>query len=189
MSDLTVVSDAAAGEELIYTTVRVSKLLGVNEKTLRRYCSLMQNHHYEFHKNKSGHRLFYKKDIEMIKRIIDLKNSGALTLEQSVRTVLGLDAEAGNGKSERESTLSKFNYNELLEEFTTFKNEQLEFNKLLIEQLQRQETYIRDSMEGRDNKLMIAMKESMETRRQLAAAVEAEQEKEKEKKVWWQFWK
>lgn len=68
------------------------------------------------------------------------------------------------------------------------KNEQQQFNQQLIEQLQKQQDYIKNSIEERDKKLMFAIKESMEIRRQLAAAEEERVENEKKKKSWWQFW-
>ncbi|HWK22722.1 MAG TPA: MerR family transcriptional regulator [Ureibacillus sp.] len=190
MSNITVVSDTSTGDELIYSTQAVGRILGVNDSTLRGYCSLMEKHRYEFQKNKNGHRIYYKKDIEMIKKIIDLKNSSSLTIKQAVGEVLGEVAYEPNGTGKRSS--EKMDMNLLLHEFTAFKSEQMEFNKKLLEQLMKQEQYIKNSIEERDKKLMFAMKESMETRRQLAVA-EAEREKERErdkkKKVWWQFWR
>lgn len=189
MSELTVLSGTSTGEELIYNTATVSKLLGVHEKTLRRYCTLMLNYNYKFQKNRNGHRLYYQKDIETIKRIIDLKNSGSFTLEQAVKVALGFAAEDKRDQVYHEPNSPEFDYNQLLQEFSAFKNDQMEFNKKLLEQLIKQEHYIKNSIEERDKKLMFAMKESMETRRQLAAATEAEKERERNRKVWWQFWK
>lgn len=185
MSDTAVISDTTIGEELMYDNTTVSKILGVQESTLRKYCTLMQKHNYEFNKNSVGHRIFYKKDVDVMKQIVDLKNSSSLTLNQSVKTILESDIEDIDDISNVE-TISNSDYTKLLEEFSTFRNEQMEFNKKLLEQLQKQEHYIKNSIEERDNKLMLALKESMETRRQLAAAA-AEFEKVKRKK-WWKFW-
>jgi len=190
MSGITVISDASTDEDLIYNTFAVSKIVGVHERTLRNYCTLMQKHHYNFQKNKNGHRIYYKKDIEMIKKIVDLKNSSTLSIKEAVSEILGTAIdESHNGKQNKFE--EKRDFDLLLEEFSAFKNEQMEFNKTLLEQLIKQEHYIKNSIEERDKKLMFAMKESMETRRQLAAAAEAEAEREKhkKKKVWWQFWK
>ena len=190
MSDTTNISSISTRsfeDELIYDTAMVSKVLGVQESTIRKYCSLLQKHHYEFNKNKVGHRIFYKKDIEILKKIIDLKNSGALTLNEAVRTILELDPENIDDISAVES-VSKPDYHKLLEEFKIFKQDQMEFNQKLFEQLQQQQEYIKNSIEDRDQKLMFALKESMEARRQLAAA-EAVAIEENKKKSWWKFWK
>lgn len=188
MSEITV-ADISAGEDLIYNTSTVSKIVGVHERTLRNYCALMQKHHYDFQKNKNGHRIYYKKDIEMIKKVVDLKNSSSVTIKEAVSEIVGKTMDEINEKQKKSQ--ENRDIDQLLEEFSSFKNEQMDFNKTLLEQLIKQEHYIRNSIEQRDKKLMFAMKESMETRRQLAVAaeVEAEREKEKKKKVWWQFWK
>jgi len=71
-----------------------------------------------------------------------------------------------------------------------FNKEQMEFNKKLIEELQKQELYIKNSIKERDTKLMLALKESMESRREIAAAVVTELENRKKRKEnWWKFWK
>ena len=45
----------------------------------------------------------------------------------------------------------------------------MEFNKSLMEQLAKQENYIKNSINERDRNLLAAMKESMQTRREIAA--------------------
>lgn len=185
ISSISVISDTSTDGEFIYDTAAVSKALGVQESTLRKYCALMGKHNYEFNKNAVGHRVFYKKDIEVIKKIVDLKNSGSLTLNESVKTILESDIDDISAVE----PIANPDYNKLLEEFSTFKNEQQQFNQQLIELLQKQQDYIKNSIEERDNKLTFALKESMEIRRQLAAAEEEKENEKKKKKTWWQFWK
>lgn len=185
-SNTTVISDTTIGGELIYDTATVSSLLGVQESTIRKYCALMQKHHYEFNKNTVGHRIFYPRDIEVIKKIINLKNSGSLTLNQAVKAILESDID---DISVVDSILNP-DYNKLLEEFSSFKDEQMKFNQILLEQLEKQQDYIKNSIEERDRKLMASIKESLETKRQLAAIVaEAEKSKQEKKKSWWKLWK
>lgn len=93
ISSTSVISDTSTDGEFIYDTSTVSKILGVQESTLRKYCALMGKHNYEFNKNAAGHRIFYKKDIEVIKKIVDLKNAGSLTLNESVKTILESDID------------------------------------------------------------------------------------------------
>ncbi len=185
ISSTSVISDTSTDGEFIYDTSTVSKILGVQESTLRKYCALMGKHNYEFNKNTVGHRIFYKKDIEVIKKIVDLKNAGSLTLNESVKTILESDIDDVSAVE----PISNPDYAKILDEFATFKNEQQQFNQQLIEQLQKQQDYIKNSIEERDKKLMFAIKESMEMRRQLVAAEEEKKENEKKKKSWWHFWK
>ena len=162
--------------ELMYDTEMVSKVLGVQSSTIRKYCALMQKYGYEFNKNSVGHRVFYKKDILIIKEIVELKNSGSLTLTDAVRTILNLDiADITDIDS-----MPSLSYEKLLKEFEEFKNQQMEFNKKLLEQLEKQEDYIKNSINERDLKLIAAIKESIETRKQIA---------EERRKSWWQFWR
>ena len=170
-------SDTTTDGELMYDTVAVSKMLGVQESTLRKYCALMQKHQYEFNKNSVGHRVFYPRDVEIIKEIVTLKNSGSLTLSEAVKAILESDIDDITDTA----PIANPDYSKLLEEFETFKNNQMQFNMKLLERLEKQQNYIENSVEERDKKLMLAIKESMETRRQLAAE-EAEAEVEKEKK-------
>ncbi|MEK5081123.1 DUF3967 domain-containing protein [Solibacillus sp. FSL W7-1436] len=172
------ISDKTIGGELIYDTVTVSKMLGVQESTLRKYCALMQKQQYEFNKNSVGHRVFYPKDVEVIKEIVTLKNSGSLTLSQAVKAILESDIDDITDAA----PIANPDYSKLLEVFETFKNNQMQFNQKLLEQLEKQQNYIENSIDERDKKLMLALKESMETRRQLAA-------EEEKKKSWWKFWR
>jgi len=162
--------------ELMYDTEMVSKVLGVQSSTIRKYCALMQKYGYEFNKNSVGHRVFYKKDILIIKEIVELKNSGSLTLTDAVRTILNLDiADITDIES-----MPSLSYEKILKEFEEFRNQQMEFNKKLLEQLEKQDDYIKNSINERDLKLIAAIKESIETRKQIA---------EEKRKSWWQFWR
>ena len=73
-------------------------------------------------------------------------------------------------------------YEELLNRFEAFTEQQENFNKELIEQLKKQQSYIENSLLERDKKLMEALRETQETRKLIAAA-------EENKKPWWKFWK
>lgn len=168
-SDITVVS-------VTYTTAQCSKVLNVQESTLRKYCSLMQKNGYEFHKNKAGHRTFFDKDIEVFRNIVDLKNTKGFTVEKAVKTALTSDiADIASA-----SDTSDVAYTKLLEEFTTFKEQQQRFNDALLRQLQTQQDYIKKSLEERDKKLMLSMRETLEVQKQIAST---------KQKKWWKFWK
>lgn len=190
-SHITDASNTVFQESLVYDTAMVSNILGVQDSTLRKYCALMQKHNYKFNKNSVGHRIFYKKDVEIIRKIVDLKNSSSLTLNQSVKTILDSDIEDIEGINDVADidSITKPDYNKLLQAFTTFKDDQQQFNKQLIDQLQKQQDYIKNSIDERDKKLMLAIKESMEIRRQIASAEEEKENTKKPKSSWWHFWK
>lgn len=166
--------------EVIHDTTTVSKILGVQESTLRKYCALMQKRGYQFHKNTVGHRIFYEEDINILKEIIDLKNSSSLTLDESVQKVLNPPDIASTSDIASVETTPDVAYTKLLEEFSTFKAEQQRFNDVLLQQLGKQQDYIKKAIDERDKKLMLALKESQEVRKELASANQTK---------WWQFWK
>ena len=116
MSDIQIKHDLSSIEdaELIYDTDMVSKIIGVQNSTTRKYCTLMQKYGYEFNKNNVGHRIFYPKDITVIKQIVELKNSGSLTLNDAVQTVLNTDIKDID-------SISHPSYDKLLNHFEEFK--------------------------------------------------------------------
>ena len=187
MSSISDISNKTVGANLIYDTETVSNILGVQASTLRKYCALMQKNGYKFNKNNLGHRIFYQKDIEVIKEIVDLKNSGSLTLNEAIKTILHSDISDITDIE----PITNPNYDKIAEQFEEFKSEQMQFNKTLLEQLEKQQDYIKNSINERDRKLMAALKESMETKKEIAAIAEEVGKKKRNgiTKSWWQFWK
>ncbi|HWL23351.1 MAG TPA: DUF3967 domain-containing protein [Ureibacillus sp.] len=184
-TDISNMSDISNGD-MVYDTLMVSNILGVQESTIRKYCALMQKHNYEFNKNSVGHRIFYAKDIEVIKKIIELKNNSSLTLNEAVKTILNSDID---DITDIETT-SNQDYSKLLNEFKSFQTEQMNFNKQLLEQLEKQNNYIKNSLEERDRNLMHLLKESMESKKQIAVAIEEMKvENEKKKRSIFNFFK
>ena len=201
MSDtaaITDISDTTIVGELIVDTTTVSKMLGIQESTIRKYCTLMQKHQYQFNKNSVGHRIFYPEDVEILKEIINLKNSSSLTLNEAVQAIV----ESATSDITDIAPITSPDHRKLQDQFEAFKDEQIQFNRKLLEQLEKQQKensqlleqlvsqqdYIKHSIEERDKKLMHSIKESMEARRQQAAA-EAEKESVRKKATWWKFWR
>ena len=60
----------------------------------------------------------------------------------------------------------------ILREFRDFKEQQMAFNRELLQQLQKQQQYIQESLERRDKTLMETVREMQETKRLTAAAEE-----------------
>ena len=69
----------------------------------------------------------------------------------------------------------------LLEQFETFKNNQMQFNMKLLERLEKQQNYIENSIDEREV-INVTIK-NVKTRKQLVE----EAELEKEKKIWWKL--
>lgn len=75
-----------------------------------------------------------------------------------------------------------------LEEQREFNRQQQEFNKALIEKLNHQEAYIRESLQKRDQKLIESMRQTLQEQQTVSQLVAASLEKSKENKKS-SFWK
>lgn len=176
--------DSPQKGQAIYSSKDVAKSLNIQESTLRKYCLLLEQEKYHFLKNEQGHRGFVDSDIIVLRKIIELKNKNSdITLKQATKSVVawkkGNDITDLDTPKERYDVRYDVRYNNLLEEFKTFRKQQESFNKELIDQLNKQQQYINTKLEERDKNLMIAMKESMENKKEIATSKE---------KAWWKFW-
>jgi len=63
-------------------------------------------------------------------------------------------------------------YNDLMEEFKTFQQQQMNFNKELIEEIRNQRQYIETRLEERDRLLMQSIRDSLEARKEIAATTD-----------------
>lgn len=160
--DTTVVEDMADFDlsDISYDTLKVSKILGVQESTVRKYCALMVKHGYRFHKNRVGHRIFYEHDIEVMRDIIGLKNEGVM-LEEAVKIILNAYQQDMSL-----TTDVALPFNRLLKEFENFRKVQEEFNHQLVKKLETQNDYIKKMIEERDRRLMQSIRQTMELKQQ-----------------------
>ena len=71
-------------------------------------------------------------------------------------------------------------YNDLMKEFKSFQEQQLNFNKELLQEIRSQREYIENRLEERDRLLIESMRESLEARKEIATTP---------KKKWWPFYK
>lgn len=173
-------SDETQSHQAIYNSSDIADLLKIQESTLRKYCLILEKQSYEILKNEHGHRAFFDDDIIVLRKFMDLKSKTDMTLEEAAKSVVAW--KDGNDITDLDTNESRYvtRYNDLVEEFKSFKEEQMSFNKELIGEIQKQHEYINERLEKRDRTLMLALKESQEAKKEIAAA--------KEKK-WWQFWK
>ncbi|MBQ0140129.1 MAG: DUF3967 domain-containing protein [Kurthia sp.] len=164
----------------VYGSSDIADTLEIQESTLRKYCLLLEKVGYEFLKNEHGHRAFFDHDVIVLRKMISLKSSADMTLEEAAKSVVawknGNDITVSDTEEKRYIT----RYNDLLEEFKSFQEQQMNFNKELIQEIRNQQEYIEDRLEQRDRLLMQSMRETLETRKEIAAASE---------KKWWHFWK
>ena len=163
--------------QAVYGSSDIADVLQIQESTLRKYCLLLEKLGYEFLKNEQGHRAFFDQDIIVIRKMMRLKNEADMTLEEAAKSVIAWK----NGYDIAVSDTEEARYNVLMEEFKAFQEQQHHFNQALLQEIRRQQTYIEHRLEERDRLLMESMRESLEARKEIAAATS--------KKKWWQFYK
>ncbi|MFT9494236.1 MULTISPECIES: hypothetical protein [Bacillota] len=180
----------------IYSSGDVATILKIQESTLRKYCIMLEKAGYKIHKNEHGHRGFYDKDVITLKKLLEIKKHPDMTLEQACNAVISWIRESGGTKHDT-TDISPYNQHntsdddnsigQFRKEFQEYQKQQEVFQKELINQLNKQNEYIKNSLNERDERLLNAIKQSMEHRQQIAAAKE-EKEENTNKKKWYKFW-
>lgn len=166
--------------QAVFGSSDVADVLQIQESTLRKYCLLLEKTGYEFLKNEQGHRAFFGDDLIVLKKMLSLKNGADMTLEEASKSVVAWKSGSDMTVSDTEKNGYMARYNDLLEEFKTSREQQMKFNEELIREIRNQREYIDNRLEQRDRLLMESIRESLEVRKEIAAASE---------KKWWQFWK
>lgn len=163
-------------QAVAYTPSDVAERLKVSPITIRKYTQALEEKGYQFKKDHRGWRSFSDNDIKALDYFSVLRERGS-TIEEAAETI---------GELYRSSlSVSVTDIPIQDNEFKDFMEKQEAFNKELLDRLDRQQKYIENSLNERDEKLLNVIREMQETKKLLAAAQE---EKEPPKK-WWQFWK
>ena len=165
--------------QAVFGSSDIADVLQIQESTLRKYCLLLEKAGYEFLKNEQGHRAFFDNDVIVLRKMIALKNDADMTLEEAVKSVMAW--KKGTDITVRDTEEKQYiaRYNDLMKEFKSFQEQQMNFNKELIQEVRSQREYIENRLEQRDQLLMQSIRESLEVRKEIAAT---------QKKRWWKFW-
>lgn len=167
--------------QTIYSSSDIAANLNIQESTLRKYCLILEENGYEFLKNERGHRAFFDNDLIALKKFVVFKDEADMSLKQAAKAVVTWNNGFSVTECDTEKSRYIARYNDLVNEFKEFRESQNTFNQELLYQLQKQEQYIENSLKERDQKLMMALKETLEEKKQLAITTS-------EKKKWWKFW-
>lgn len=165
----------------VYSPSDLSDVLKIKESTLRKYCLLLEEHGYEFSKNARGQRYYYDKDVITLRKFITLKDNG-MTLEESAAGVVlwhkgNEDNETSVALTNTDTHNAMIRYISDMNEMKEMIQKQSEIIVMLNDKIDKQQEYINNHLEERDNKLMRALQESIETQKQIAS--------ENEKKGFW----
>ncbi len=152
----------------------LSEITEIPESTVRRYLNKFDSY---FRCDARGKGKKYHPDsIEVLKRIAGLYGEGYQAHE--IETILA--TQFPFTVTDLQDTITQPPAKSIEQQFEEFKAEQAEFNRKLLEEIQRQQQYIKDSLERRDQQLLESLKKGQENKKEAHAA---------EAKKWWEFWK
>lgn len=173
-------SDDINQNQILMGASDVCAILDIKESTLRKYALILQDAGYHFHTNDKGQRGYFDRDVTVLRRFLEIKKASDMTLEQSANAVMAWVEQSGVSLRVIEKNKEDERYNADIKELKEMVSNQNELLKALMTQMDQQQKYIDDSLKKRDEVLMQSLKESMETRKLIAAA----QEEEKKKGFW-----
>jgi DNA-binding transcriptional MerR regulator len=180
-----------------YSPSHVQELLGIDSNTLRKYATLLEGQGYAIHRNSRGHRGYFEKDINTLRKFIDFSSQEGMTLEHSAHAIMTWISEENKTVTVTEieplqtspNTAMSQNgdFDNLLERIENLERINMDLIKLLKEKAVR-EAYLEDKMNQilkyveRTEQLLEERSKVVleETRKQIAAA---------QQRKWWHWWK
>lgn len=173
--------------EVLEKVENVANILNVSPSTLKKYYLLFEEEGYRFKRSHEGHVLFEKRDIELLKKMMILKNEPGITLKKAVQQIV--KDEGINVSEITNSTTSTMDVEVINNQVSTLMKELEELKILMKEQnnlLQKQEKYIDEKLKERDLKLVAAIRQSQEEKREMLEKIETLiEEQRKDKKTFW----
>ncbi|WP_170958677.1 DUF3967 domain-containing protein [Bacillus wiedmannii] len=177
---------------MIYVrTDDAAEALGMSPSTVKKYYLLVEQHGYRFKRSQEGHVLFTENDIQLFKKLIQVKNQKGMTLPKAVEQVISsitdvtvitdevmtstTDITSITGMTEDISQIKEI----ILKQNQMLMAQQEQINSLLSEQ-QQSKKLIESNSSKRDELLMQSIRETQEVKKMLAAATQ------ESKKKWWQ---
>lgn len=167
-------------ENIIMSPGEVSSLLGIKESTLRKYALILKDAGYHFYVNEKGQRWYYNRDVIAFKKLIQIKQSPDMTLEQAANAVVSWYEQSNVSLSITHEKPKEDRYNDDIKELKETIDKQ---NKLIYDlmiKMDQQQKYIDQRLEERDKILLESIRYSQEERKailQIAAAQEEQQKK------------
>lgn len=170
--------------EKAYSPKEVFTTLDIGDSTLRKWCLALEKNGYSFTRNEKNNRLYVESDLVVLRHFQNLVKHHNMQLDNAAMLVIdrfgkgAFETRTGSVPVEKEQEqrdLDRSN-NEPLKTLLEHVRTQEEFNKELLNRLNQQQRYIEEWLNKRDEILMQSIKESIETRKLIAAA---QQEKKK----------
>lgn len=161
--------------ENAYFPKEFAQIVGLAESTIRKYALEFekQGYHFEIGRNKA--RIYKNEHVAMFNRLKSALNQPDISLESAVKSVLSM-------VSENEKSVA------VIEE--SFQESVMERFDRLEKAFIKQQEYINDSLNRRDEQLLKTTREILEFKKEVIKLQESQLLIAAAKaKKWWQFWK
>lgn len=177
-------TDKTDSSQSIYISKDVAMMLKIQESTLRKYCIMLEEHGYKFHKNEHGHRGFLDNDVITLRKLIEIKSHPDMTLKQACNAIMTWVKEKDMSEVDTNVITENEQHDERYNELKEMIQQQNELLKNMAKKLDDQQRYIDEKLEKRDQQLMGAIREMQEEKRVLLETASTKQDKK-----WYEFWK
>lgn len=167
------------------TVLDLEKQLNIPNATIRRY---IRNHGHHLNIRKKAKSYFIASEsisiiLDIRKQYDDGKNQEQVEeafIQKGSPVTITVDAD---------DNPMTVNVNETLQDMKKAMHEQNIIIQSLVDQMKKQQEYIDTKLEDRDRKLIAAIRENQEDRKQIAVANDENDRMIPNQKQWYQFWK
>ncbi|MBM7543269.1 MerR family transcriptional regulator [Amphibacillus cookii] len=159
-----------------YATKEVAERLDIKTVTVRKYTQELEDKGYKFEKNESNWRIFHADDLQALAYLQVLRNQGKSVSESAEKV-----AELQQSNLSYRINDTAIQTGDTKNDMEKYIERQEEFNKALIDRLDKQQKYIDQRLEERDQNLMKFMNDMQEQRK-------LEVQQQEQGKRWWKFW-
>lgn len=179
------------GIKILIGPNKMAGILGVQPVTVRKYSDILEKAGYVISRSENGRREYSEKDAMIFREVIELCERSGMKLEAAANLVVSREMrDAGviahteivpvNDQNEQLIQYEE-RYNELKQIMLSMEEQQRiieEQNRVQAEELAR----LHKKMDDQNNNLSVILRETLETRRMIAAA------NEQKRKPFWKFW-
>lgn len=164
--------------ETSYFPKEFAQIVGLAESTIRKYAIEFQKQGYQFEIGRNKSRIYKNEHVVMFNRLKQALNQPDVSLETAVNSVLSMVSEDDKSVA-------------VIEE--SFQDSVMERFDRLEKALVKQQEYINESLDRRDEQLMKVLREIQEFKELKKEILEVKEAQlliaSTSKKHWWQFWK
>ena len=170
---------------IAYRATEVEKIIGTSSSNFRKWCLALENGGYTFVRGSNNSRLFYNQDVVVLMRLKDLIQGSGMTVDGAVNTVVSMVETEGRAESVHETNSLEEQLANAFSNRSDIKiiKEKLEaqeqFNKLLLERLEQQQTLMNQQLKSRDEHLMSAIRAIGDSHKKISASIESPKEEKK----------